>query len=76
MIKMRITQNDIQIAVERLNGVSKRRYRANYAYGKCRLVVYEQGSSINNVGPVGTKPDLYYQIHTILDYLRREDKEI
>jgi len=72
----RVTEKDLSAAVERLNDNSKRTYRIDYAYGKCRLNVMEKGTSINNVSSVCTKSELYYTIHTILNYIERENKEL
>ena len=71
----RVNQKDLEAALERLNTVSKRTYRIDYAYGKCRLNVMEKGTSINNVSSMCSKPELYYTMHTILNYIEKENKE-
>ena len=72
----RVTDQDLKVAVERLNELSKRTYRLDGSYGKVHLVVMEKGTSINNVSNMNTKKELYYQLHTILNYLERESKEV
>lgn len=71
----RVTKKDLDLALDRLNSISKREYRFNWAYGKVQLVVKEHGSSINRVGFLDSKPEMYYTLHTLLNYLEKERRD-
>jgi len=75
-VTFRVTNKDLDLAVERLNAVSKRKYHIVRSYGKNRLVVAEKGTSINNIGYMDSKPELYYTLHTLLNYISKEKQEI
>lgn len=72
----RITQTQLDYALERLNSVSKRKYKLSYAYNRIALHVYEKGTSINEItSHCHTKREMYDIIHGILTYLSFENKE-
>ena len=71
----RITQQELELAVERLNADSKRCgewYRVEYLNGACRLT---GGRGSINIQPLlGTKRECYYIVHSILNYMYQESR--
>ena len=69
----RITDSDLQGALDRLNEVSKVNYVQNGAYGYSQLAhtLPSQGG-ISTVSNGNTKKELYYQIQFALDILHNE----
>ena len=72
----RITKKDLRDRLERLNQISKRKYRFSWAYSKVQLVsMYDENTgAIESVSYLCTKPELYEQIHLIFKYLEMEGK--
>jgi len=73
---LRITQEMIDIAIDRLNKVSKCKYVSNNAYGYSQLSMqYPNSTGISDLSLGNTKSELYHQIHFLLDWISFENNE-
>ena len=70
---IRINHKDIEAALDRLNTISKRKYRLNGAYDKWQLWV-EEGQGVNTISFLQTTRELYDILHTILKYKEVEER--
>ena len=72
----RITDKDLEAAVERLNSFSKKTYVISYAYGRVRLQQKGKGTCIErDVSPRLPRPQLYDIVWTIIEYVTSENRE-
>lgn len=63
-----ISKADLQRSVDYLNELTGGRYALDYAYGGVRLVrgVGDSGAQ-TDVGPRGTKSEVYYQVRVAIE---------
>ena len=73
---MRINRKDLEVAVQRLNEISKQKYRLDGAYGGWQLVYEIEGTTAINQVTYGFKParELYDIIYAIIKYIEIESK--
>ena len=75
-MSFKVTKNDLVLAVQRLNGLTKRKYELHGQYNGYRLAVIEneEAHSINWVGYQDSKTNYYYILHTLINLLECERK--
>lgn len=71
----RITDSMLESMVKNLNEISKCRYGLSHAYGRVSLIRYSmECTGISNISTSNTKSELYYQMSTLFEWLRSEEK--
>lgn len=70
---MRISKTMLEKQVDNLNGLldTPERFSVDYAYGGARLVAR---SGSKNIGPRGTKTEVYYQVTTAIEIIEESKR--
>jgi len=74
---MRINRKDLEVVIQRLNKMSKQKYRLDGAYGGWQLVYEIEDTTAINQVTYGFKParELYDIIYAIIRYIEIESKK-
>ncbi len=70
MTERRISQSNLDGALEKLNAVSKNKIKPYNCYGYSQLMTDNGNTFYATLGD--SKKELYYQIHFLLDWLNLE----